>query len=132
MLREYEMTFITRSDLPEADFNGVLAKYEKYMTADGGEILKKEAWGSRKLAFPINKQHRGNFMVYDFAGLSSHLTEMERLMRIDENVLRYLSVLINKQVVIEKRKDEIVKEAIAAKEREAAAREAAEELGGRD
>jgi ribosomal protein S6 len=57
---------------------------------------------------------------------------MERLMRIDENVLRYLSVLINKQVDIEKRKDEIVKEAVAAKEREAAAREAAEELGGRD
>jgi small subunit ribosomal protein S6 len=71
-------------------------------------------------------------MVYDFAGLASHLTEMERLMRIDENVLRYLSVLINKQVDIEKRKDEIVKEAAAAKEREAAAREAAEELGGRD
>jgi hypothetical protein len=53
-------------------------------------------------------------------------------MRIDENVLRYLSVLINNQVDIEKRKDEIVKEAVAAKEREAAAREAAEELGGRD
>lgn len=129
MLREYEMTFITRADLPESEFQGILAKYEKYMTADGGEILKKDVWGSRKLAFPINKQYRGNYVSYDFAGLSSHLSEMERLMRIDENVLRYLSVLVNKQVDVAKRKVEITKEAAAAKEREAAAREAAEELG---
>lgn len=129
MLREYEMTFITRADLPDSEFNGVLSKYEKYMTADGGEILKKDIWGSRKLMFPINKQHRGNYVSYDFAGRPDHLTEMERLMRIDENVLRYLSVLVNKQVDIAKRKVEITKEAAAAKEREAAAREAAEELG---
>ena len=64
MLREYEITFITRSDLPESDFHGVLAKYEKYMTDDGGEILKKDLWGSRKLTFPINNQHRGNYAVY--------------------------------------------------------------------
>ncbi len=129
MLREYEITFITRSDLPESDFLGVLAKYEKYMTDDGGEILKKDLWGSRKLTFPINNQHRGNYAVYDFAGLSGNLTEMERLMRIDENVLRYLSVLVNKRVDVAKRKIEITKEAADAKEREAAAREAAEDMG---
>lgn len=129
MLREYEMTFITRADMPEGEFHGILSKYEKYMTADGGEILKKDVWGSRKLAFPINKQHRGNYVSYDFAGKPDHLNEMERLMRIDENVLRYLSVLLNKQVDVAKRKVEITKEAAAAKEREAAAREAAEELG---
>ncbi|MEY4631625.1 MAG: hypothetical protein RIQ81_1745 [Pseudomonadota bacterium] len=129
MLREYEMTFITRADVPESEFHGILSKYEKYMTADGGEILKKDIWGSRKLTYPINKQYRGNYVSYDFAGMPEHLTEMERLMRIDENVLRYLSVLLNKQVDVAKRKVEITNEAAAAKEREAAAREAAEELG---
>lgn len=129
MLREYEMTIITRSDLPESDLNGLLNKYEGYMTADGGEILKKDSWGSRKLTFPIKKHYRGNYYLYDFAGAPGHLAEMERLMRIDDNVLRYLSVLVNKSVDIAERKVEITKEAAAAKEREAAAREAAEEMG---
>lgn len=129
MLREYEMTIITRSDLPEGELNGLLHKYEGFMTADGGEILKKDTWGSRKLTFPIKKHYRGNYYLYDFAGAPANLSEMERLMRIDENVLRYLSVLVNKSVDIAERKVEIVKEAAAAKEREAAAREATEEMG---
>lgn len=129
MLREYEMTIITRSDLPESELNGLLSKYEGFMTADGGEILKKDVWGSRKLTFPIKKHYRGNYYLYDFAGAPEHLSEMERLMRIDDNVLRYLSVLINKSVDVEDRKVEITKEAAAAKEREAAARESADDMG---
>lgn len=109
MLREYEMTVITRSDLPETEIQKLLSKYEKLMTADGGEILKKDAWGSRRLAYPIEKHFRGIYTNYDFVGLPAHLTEMERLMRIDENVLRYMSIKLGPVEDIEARKTELNK-----------------------
>lgn len=86
-----------------------MAKFESLMTADGGEILKKDALGSRRLAYPINKHFRGVYTNYDFIGLPAHLTEMERLMRIDESVLRYMSVKLGPVEDIELRKAELNK-----------------------
>lgn|GEM_PF-298340 len=114
MLSEYEMTVIAKGDLPESDLNNLFAKYEKYMTADGGQILRKDIWGNRKLQFGIKKQYRGHYVNYDFVGASANLTEMERLMRIDDNVLRYLSIAIGKNVDIDTRRAELAKEAAAA------------------
>lgn len=116
MLREYEMTIISRADMPESDVAKVLSKYEKLMTADGGEILKKDAWGSKKLAFGMKKHHRGVYTNYDFVGTSANLSEMERLMRIDDDVLRYMSVFLGQNVNVAQRKDQIAKAASAARE----------------
>jgi small subunit ribosomal protein S6 len=133
MLREYELTVIAKGDLPDNELGNVLAKYEKYMTKDGGQILKKDNWGARKLAFPINKQYRGHYTCYDFVGAPANLSEIERLMRIDDNILRYLSVAIGSNVDVEARKVELVKEAAKAKEEaEMREREEREErMGGR-
>ncbi len=116
MLREYEMTIIARGDLPESESAKLLGKYEKLMTADGGEILQKSSWGTKKLAFPMKKAFRGNYVNYDFVGTSANLAEMERLMRIDDDVLRYMSVYIGQNVNVAKRKDQLAKIAAAARE----------------
>lgn len=116
MLREYEMTIISRADMPESDVLKVLGKYEKLMTNDGGEILKKDVWGSKKLAFGMKKHHRGVYTNYDFIGTSANLAEMERLMRIDDDVLRYMSVFLGENVNAAQRKDQIAKAASAARE----------------
>jgi len=108
------MTVIAKADLPESEVNNIFAKYEKYMTADGGQILRKDVWGNRKLNFPIKKQYRGHYANYDFVGVSTNLLEMERLMRIDDNILRYLSIAIGKNVDIETRRAELAQEAAAA------------------
>ncbi len=125
MLREYEMTIIARADLPESEGAKLLGKYEKLMTADGGEILQKSSWGVKKLAFPMKKAFRGNYVNYDFVGTSSNLAEMERLMRIDDDVLRYMSVYVGQNVNVAKRKEQLAKAASAA-------REAANEFRERD
>jgi small subunit ribosomal protein S6 len=129
VLREYEMTIISRADMPETETAKLLSKYEKLMTSDGGEILKKDTWGSKKIAFPINKHHRGVYTNYDFIGTSVNLTEMERLMRIDEDVLRYMSVYLGQNVDPKARKEQIAKQATASRE---AAANAAEFRGDRD
>lgn len=116
MLREYEITIISRADMPETESVKLLSKYEKLMTSDGGEILKKDSWGSKKIAFPMKKHHRGIYTNYDFIGTSANLAEMERLMRIDEDVLRYMSVFLGENVDAAERKEQISKAAAAARE----------------
>ncbi len=109
MLREYEFTLISKGDLSDADSAALHTKYEEIMTRDGGEILKKDDWGTRKIAFPIKKNYRGHYTIYDFAGQSQNIAEVERLMRIDENVLRYMSVKIADKIDVEKRKADLAK-----------------------
>ena len=126
MFREYEVTLIINAVLPEEECKKVCKKYEDILLAEGGEVIKKDAWGVRKLAFPINRQFRGYFVHYDLAALPANLAEAERLMRIDDNVLRYLSVRLGEGVDVEERKAELAKieakmKAALKREREAAA-----------
>ena len=95
MLREYDFTIITKGELADGDAAKVNEGYEALMTKDGGEILRKEPWGVKKLAYPIKKSFRGHYTNYDFVGAPPNLAEMERLMRIDDNVLRYLLVRVD-------------------------------------
>ncbi len=110
MLREYEFTIITKSDLPDEERTKVLSRYEKLIMGKNGEILKKDAWGSKKLAFPMKKQFRGFYTYYDFVSEEpAELKEAERLLRIDENVLRYLLIKTSDRVDPEARKVELAK-----------------------
>ena len=122
MLREYDFTIITRGDLPEADHKKLVEDYENLMTADGGQVLKRDDWGMKRLAFPMKKAFRGHYINYDFLGLPDNLAEMERLMRIDDNVLRYMLVRLSgdakKPIDVEARKAEIVEADKKAAEQE--------------
>ena len=118
MLREYEFTVIGSAQVSEEETKRFLERYEGILLADGGEVIKKSEWGTKKLAFPIKKQFRGRYVHYDLTARPENLAETERLMRIDDNVLRYLSVRIGENVDPEARKLEIAKKEaqLAAKE----------------
>lgn len=122
MLREYDFTIITKGELAEGDSSTVLKGYESIMTNEGGEILKKEEWGAKRLAYPIKKSFRGYFTNYDFVGKPESLAEMERLMRIDDNVLRYMLIRIDDTddgiTDIEARKADLAKQEREAREAE--------------
>ena len=122
-MREYDFTIITKGELSDGDSAKVLSGYETLMAKDGGEILKREPWGLKKLAFPIKKSFRGHYTNYDFVGAPENLAEMERLMRIDDNVLRYLLVRTDEEkdgiLDIEARKAELIKQEREAREAEA-------------
>jgi small subunit ribosomal protein S6 len=120
--REFDFTIITRGDITDGDHAKVLSGYEALMTKDGGEIIKKDEWGNRKLAFPIKKTFRGFYVNYDFVGTPENVAEMERLMRIDDNVLRHLIVRIDENtegvIDVEARKAELAKAERDARERD--------------
>lgn len=109
MLREYEFTVITRNDLPDADRAKALEKYEELFLKDGGEFIVKDEWGSRKMAFPMKKQFRGFYTHYDMTSNPENLKEAERLLRIDENILRYLLIKTHDKVDVAARREELEK-----------------------
>ncbi len=123
MLREYDFTIITKGELPDADNKKVIEGYEALMTKDGGEILKRDEWGTKRLSYPIRKSFRGFYVNYDFIGTPENLAEMERLMRIDDNVLRHLVVRLDESregtVDVEARKAELIRLEKEARDREA-------------
>lgn len=123
LLREYEITIIGSAQLSDDASKKSFKKYEDILCAEGGEVLRRDEWGTKRMAFPINKQFRGRYMNYDLTGTPAQLAEAERLMRIDENILRYMSVRIGESIDVEARKAEIAREQIEAEK----AREAEQE-----
>ena len=113
--KEYELVMILNSQLSEENLKSLVDKYESTFLADGGEIIKNNDWGVKKLASPIKGQFRGQYLFYDFVGEPEHITEAERVMRFDESVLRYFLLKIGDDVDISKRKAELAKlEALAS------------------
>tara|TARA_A100001015_G_scaffold219186_1_gene246481 strand:+ start:3422 stop:3802 length:381 start_codon:yes stop_codon:yes gene_type:complete len=107
--REYELTIISAVQRAEAQHKELLDKYEKIFLANNGEIIDRKDWGVKKLCSPINKHYRAQYTFYDFSGDSSQLKEMERLMNIDENILRYMLIQTGQNVDVDKRKAAIAK-----------------------
>ena len=126
-MREYEAMIIAKPDLPEADLSKMLTRWEGIIGNEGGQIIKKDVWGARKLAYPINKLNRGVYYVYDVATTQANVAELDRILKLDENVLRSMITKLADSVDVEERKVELQKEAEAAAQRAAeAARERAE------
>lgn len=133
-MREYEAMIIAKADLPEAELSKMVSKWETIIGTDGGQVVKKETWGVRRLAYPINKQTRGSYFVYDIATNQANIHELERVLKLEENVLRSMVIKLADSVNVESRRLELQKQAEAAAQRAAeAAREKAESesLGAR-
>ncbi|KAB8029905.1 30S ribosomal protein S6 [Fluviispira multicolorata] len=133
-MREYEAMIIAKADLPEAELSKMVSKWETIIGTEGGQVVKKDTWGVRRLAYPINKQTRGNYFVYDVATNQANIHELERILKLEENVLRSMVIKLADNVNVENRRLELQQQAEAAAQRAAeAAREKAESesLGAR-
>lgn len=90
----YENVFIARQDLTPAKVTELADKYTSVIEADGGKVTKREDWGLRNLAYKINKNRKGYYVLMNIDAPAKAILEMERLMRLDENLLRYLTVKV--------------------------------------
>ena len=88
-MRRYETIFITYADLPDEEITALIERYSVIVKAQNGTLIKIEKWGKRKLAYEINKQSRGNYVLLDFAGSSALVVELERNLRIGDKILKY-------------------------------------------
>lgn len=122
-LKRYEVVYISFDDLSTDEFELQLERYKTIITGMEGTVIKVDIWGKRRLAYPIQKRRDGVYVLIDFAGDGEIVPELERNFRIDDKILRFISVKTADKVDPEELEREIAKagEAEQAKEASVAA-----------
>jgi small subunit ribosomal protein S6 len=90
----YESVFIARQDISGAQVDSLTESFTNIIQEGGGQVTKKEFWGLRSLAYKIKKNRKGHYVLLNIDGPSDAVLEMERNMRINEDVIRYLTVRV--------------------------------------
>jgi small subunit ribosomal protein S6 len=106
-VRRYETIFILRSDLGEAQINESVRRFEGIIASSGGELIETDEWGSRELAYNIGRERRGHYVRLDYAAPGTAMNELERNLKLADDVLRYLSVLVAPEADAAKLRGEI-------------------------
>ncbi len=99
MSRMYETIYIVKPDLSDEENKSLTARINDVVAKMDGEVRKLEDWGVRKLAYPIEKIARGRYMYLRTDGSAALIAELERRLRLDERVIRYQSVKLDKDTI---------------------------------
>lgn len=91
----YETVFISRQDLTEGQVKDLTEQLSKVITDQGGKIHKTEQWGLKTFAYKINKARKGHYTLLESEAPGAALIELERVMRINEDVVRSLTLRID-------------------------------------
>ncbi|MEW6352124.1 MAG: 30S ribosomal protein S6, partial [Thermodesulfobacteriota bacterium] len=130
-MRRYECVVILEPDMKDDDIQGFTQQYSQLIKDHGGEMIKVEDWGIKKLAYLVKKKEKGRYVLLDYVGTPELISELERKMKISDDVMKFLSVKLDQDVDLEAfRAEEQAKKEAAAKakaEQEAAAQARAAE-----
>ena len=127
-MRRYETIFIVDNDLSEEDRSPIFEKLKDLIQQHSGLLVMVDEWGGKKLAYEIKKKARGYYVRLDYCGSGVLVNEIERFFRIDDRILKYMTVLLDKDVDIEAIKEEIAKaQETQTKETESSEAEAVDE-----
>ena len=91
-MRNYESLYIIHPEVVGDELTAKMEKFQAVLTDQGAEIHKLDNWGVRKLAYPIKKVERGNYVQTLFCAEPEVIAEYERRLRLDEQILRFLTV----------------------------------------
>ena len=91
-MKRYEVIAIVKSDLPEDDITAIIERSQTIINDRKGIIAKLDKWGKRRLAYEINKQKDGFYFLIDFAGDGPIVAEIERNFKIDDRILKFMTV----------------------------------------
>ena len=105
-MRRYETFVIIDPDITQEQREPVLERVRELVTQQDGFLVFEDVWGERKLAYEIKKKARGFYVRFDYCGLAPLVNEIERYFRIDDRALKYMTVVLDKDVDLEKVKEE--------------------------
>jgi small subunit ribosomal protein S6 len=88
----YETVFIARQDIAGTQVDALADAFTGVITQNGGQVTKREYWGLRNLSYRIKKNRKGHYVLLNIDAPAPAVAEMERTMRINEDVLRYMSI----------------------------------------
>ena len=100
-MRKYETIFISNSDLQEKKQKELFEKTQTVVTQQGGVIVDFDEWGNKKLAYEIKRKSHGFYVCMTYGGNGNVVDELERIFRLDDNILKFMTILKEENVNIE-------------------------------
>ncbi len=91
-MRRYETISIIKPNSTEDEIAAICDRTAEIINAEKGEIIRVDHWGLKKLAYLIKKEQQGYYVYCEFAGTPAAVAEMERIFKIDDRVLKYMTV----------------------------------------
>ena len=101
-MRRYETVILTDPDLSDEDRDAAFKRVKECIESFKGKIVIEDEWGIKKLAYEIRKKVRAHYMRFDYCGEVGLVAELERLLRLDDRVMKYITVLLDKKADLSK------------------------------
>jgi len=98
-LRKYETIIVIDSLLKLEEIEGIINKYERFISANGGQIETVDRWGKRRLAYEIKKRQYGFYVLIRFDAPPGMIKQLDREYRLNEYLLRTMTTLLNKRAL---------------------------------
>ena len=106
-MRRYETIIIIDPDIQEDGRKNLFEKYTNLIAQEDGIVVKLDDWGNSKLAYEINKKPRGHYICLTYGGTGKLIKEFERNLRLDESIMKFMTILLKKDVTEEELNQEI-------------------------
>ncbi|HZY09904.1 MAG TPA: 30S ribosomal protein S6 [Bacteroidota bacterium] len=106
--RTYEATFIINASLDDPQIETAITRAQEVITKNGGEINAINRWGRKRLAYTIKKKNNGYYVNMEFTALGSTVTQLERSLFLDENVIRFLTIRLDKEALLANQRVQII------------------------
>ncbi|WP_099866305.1 30S ribosomal protein S6 [Pararhizobium haloflavum] len=90
----YEHVFLARQDVSAQQVDGLVEQFKGLIEEHGGKVGRVENWGLKSLTYRINKNRKAHYALMDIEAPAAAITEMERQMRINEDILRYMTIRV--------------------------------------
>jgi small subunit ribosomal protein S6 len=106
-MRRYETIIIIDPDVREDTRSEFIERVNEIITQHGGFLIELDDWGQRRMAYEIKKKLRGHYTRIDYCGDGTLVDEIERTFRIDDRVIKYMTVLLDKEADVDAIKETI-------------------------
>ena len=93
-MNKYESVLIARQDLGASQVNTLVDELKNVISAQGGEVVRVDNWGLKNLAYRIKKNRKGHYVLMNISAPASAVAEYERVMRVNEDIIRYMTVRV--------------------------------------
>jgi small subunit ribosomal protein S6 len=113
-MRRYETIVIIDPDVPESDRTVLITRLKEIIQQQEGAFIQEDPWGTKKMAYEIKKKSRGFYTRMDYCGMGNVVDELERFCRIDDRVMKYLTVQLSPEADVEKIRADIAAAQVSA------------------
>ena len=97
-MRRYESVFIADPETTEEQRDALFTRVRELIPQQGGYLVEFDEWGNQKMAYEVRRKRRGHYVRLDYCGMGPLVDELERFFRIDDRVMKYLTILLEKAV----------------------------------